>query len=121
MPGRSASAFLARRAGFGRLNLSEKTEMSKRKTPFATVEEALEEIRQGRTIVLVDDEDRENEGDAAMAAGKITTFRQVRVGEEDKNPEPPQQDLPLASSFCRAVYGLTFRKGRSGMLRGIAR
>jgi len=29
------------------------------KTPFATVEEALEEIRQGRMIVLVGDEDRE--------------------------------------------------------------
>jgi 3,4-dihydroxy 2-butanone 4-phosphate synthase/GTP cyclohydrolase II len=40
--------------------------------PFATVEEALEEIRCGRMIVLVDDEDRENEGDLAMAAEKIT-------------------------------------------------
>ena len=40
--------------------------------PFATVEEALEDIRQGRMIVLVDDEDRENEGDLTMAAEKIT-------------------------------------------------
>src|SRR5258708_32256042 len=39
---------------------------------FATVEEAVEEIRQGRMIVLVDDEDRENEGDLTMAAEKIT-------------------------------------------------
>ncbi len=39
---------------------------------FATVEEAIEEYRQGRMIVLVDDEDRENEGDLAMAAEKIT-------------------------------------------------
>lgn len=39
---------------------------------FATVEEALEEIRQGRMVVLVDDEDRENEGDLTMAAEKIT-------------------------------------------------
>jgi hypothetical protein len=31
--------------------------------------------------------------------------------------QPPQQDLLLALSFCRAVYGLTFRNGRSGMLR----
>jgi len=46
--------------------------MSERKTPFASVEEALEEIRQGRMIVLVDDEDRENEGDLAMAAEKVT-------------------------------------------------
>jgi 3,4-dihydroxy 2-butanone 4-phosphate synthase/GTP cyclohydrolase II len=46
--------------------------MSGQPTPFATVEEALEEIRQGRQIVLVDDEDRENEGDLTMAAEKIT-------------------------------------------------
>src|SRR5258706_10380806 len=46
--------------------------MSGNPIPFATVEEALEEIRQGRQIVLVDDEDRENEGDLTMAAEKIT-------------------------------------------------
>lgn len=39
---------------------------------FATVEEAVEEIRQGRMIVLVDDEDRENEGDLTMAAEHVT-------------------------------------------------
>ncbi len=46
--------------------------MTERKLPFATVEEALEEIRAGRMIVLVDDEDRENEGDLTMAAEKVT-------------------------------------------------
>src|SRR5271167_4766029 len=46
--------------------------MTERKPPFASVEEAVEEIRQGRMIVLVDDEDRENEGDLTMAAEKIT-------------------------------------------------
>ena len=35
---------------------------------FATVPELLEEIRQGRMVVIVDDEDRENEGDLIMAA-----------------------------------------------------
>jgi 3,4-dihydroxy 2-butanone 4-phosphate synthase/GTP cyclohydrolase II len=35
---------------------------------FSTVEEAIEEIRQGRILVVVDDEDRENEGDLVMAA-----------------------------------------------------
>jgi 3,4-dihydroxy 2-butanone 4-phosphate synthase/GTP cyclohydrolase II len=39
---------------------------------FATVEEAIEEFRQGRQIVLVDDEDRENEGDLALPAEKVT-------------------------------------------------
>jgi 3,4-dihydroxy 2-butanone 4-phosphate synthase/GTP cyclohydrolase II len=41
-------------------------------TPFVTIDEALEEIRQGRMIVVVDDEDRENEGDFVMAADKTT-------------------------------------------------
>src|SRR2546428_12667589 len=40
--------------------------------PFATIEEGLEEIRQGRIILVVDDEDRENEGDLVMAADKAT-------------------------------------------------
>jgi 3,4-dihydroxy 2-butanone 4-phosphate synthase / GTP cyclohydrolase II len=46
--------------------------MTERKPPFASVEEALKEIRAGRMIVLVDDEDRENEGDLTMAAEKVT-------------------------------------------------
>jgi 3,4-dihydroxy 2-butanone 4-phosphate synthase / GTP cyclohydrolase II len=41
-------------------------------TVFATVEEAIEEIRAGRFIVVVDDEDRENEGDLTMAAQFVT-------------------------------------------------
>jgi 3,4-dihydroxy 2-butanone 4-phosphate synthase / GTP cyclohydrolase II len=46
--------------------------MTDTRSPFATVEEAVEDFREGRMIVLVDDEDRENEGDLAMAAEKIT-------------------------------------------------
>jgi 3,4-dihydroxy 2-butanone 4-phosphate synthase/GTP cyclohydrolase II len=40
--------------------------------PFNTIEEALEDIRQGKMIVMVDDEDRENEGDLVMAAEMAT-------------------------------------------------
>jgi 3,4-dihydroxy 2-butanone 4-phosphate synthase/GTP cyclohydrolase II len=36
------------------------------------IEEAIEEIRQGRMVILVDDEDRENEGDLTLAAEKVT-------------------------------------------------
>jgi len=36
------------------------------------IEEALEDIRQGKMVILVDDEDRENEGDLTMAAEKVT-------------------------------------------------
>jgi len=39
---------------------------------FASVEQALEDFRAGRMVVIVDDEDRENEGDLTMAAEKIT-------------------------------------------------
>ncbi len=39
---------------------------------FATIEEAIREFRDGRMIVVVDDEDRENEGDLTMAAEMIT-------------------------------------------------
>ncbi len=41
-------------------------------SPFCDVQTALEHIRAGRMIVVVDDEDRENEGDLTMAAEKIT-------------------------------------------------
>src|SRR5512132_2307420 len=39
---------------------------------FSDVPTAVEEIRAGRMIVVVDDEDRENEGDLTMAAEKVT-------------------------------------------------
>src|SRR5512135_1262449 len=39
---------------------------------FATIPEAIEEIRAGRMLVVVDDEDRENEGDLTMAAQFVT-------------------------------------------------
>ncbi len=39
---------------------------------FATIETAIEEIRAGRILVVVDDEDRENEGDLVMAADMAT-------------------------------------------------
>lgn len=40
---------------------------------FNTIQEAIEDIRQGKMVVVVDDEDRENEGDLLMAADAITT------------------------------------------------
>jgi len=40
--------------------------------PLCTVEEAAEDMRQGKIIIIVDDEDRENEGDMAMAAEHVT-------------------------------------------------
>ena len=40
--------------------------------PISTIEEALADIREGKIIILVDDEDRENEGDFMVAAEKVT-------------------------------------------------
>jgi len=40
--------------------------------PFSSIEEAIEEIRRGRMVIVVDDEGRENEGDFVMAAEKVT-------------------------------------------------
>ena len=40
--------------------------------PFATIPEAVEDIRLGRMVIVVDDEDRENEGDLTVAAEKVT-------------------------------------------------
>lgn len=40
--------------------------------PFATIEQAIEDFRAGRIVIIVDDEDRENEGDLACPAEKVT-------------------------------------------------
>ncbi len=48
--------------------MNEQTESIK----FNTIEEAIEEYRRGKIVIMVDDEDRENEGDFIMAAEKVT-------------------------------------------------
>src|SRR6185369_10676817 len=40
--------------------------------PFSSIPDAIEDIRAGRMVVVVDDEDRENEGDLTLAAEKVT-------------------------------------------------
>ena len=42
------------------------------KSPFATIEQAVDAFRRGEMIIVVDDEDRENEGDLTIAAEKVT-------------------------------------------------
>ena len=44
----------------------------KPKSPFARVEDAVDAIRAGKMVIVVDDEDRENEGDLTIAAEKVT-------------------------------------------------
>jgi 3,4-dihydroxy 2-butanone 4-phosphate synthase/GTP cyclohydrolase II len=40
--------------------------------PFISIDQALEDFRQGRFVIIVDDPDRENEGDLCLAAEKAT-------------------------------------------------
>jgi 3,4-dihydroxy 2-butanone 4-phosphate synthase/GTP cyclohydrolase II len=49
-----------------------KVAQPRKKTPFSTIEEAVDAIRAGRPVIVIDDEDRENEGDLTVAAERIT-------------------------------------------------
>jgi 3,4-dihydroxy 2-butanone 4-phosphate synthase / GTP cyclohydrolase II len=105
--------------------------MSGLRANFATVEDAVEEIRQGWMIVLVDDEDRENEGDLAMAAEKITPEAinfMAKYGRgliclpltEDRCDD---LHLPLMSPINTSVHGTAFCEAidaRLGVTTGIS-
>jgi 3,4-dihydroxy 2-butanone 4-phosphate synthase/GTP cyclohydrolase II len=67
---------------------------------FASVEEAVEEIRAGRMVVVVDDEDRENEGDLTLAAEFVT-------------PEA----INFMARFGRGLICLTLTEERADYLR----
>ncbi len=69
-------------------------------TPFVEVEEAVAEIRAGRMVVVVDDEDRENEGDLTLAAEHVT-------------PEA----INFMARFGRGLICLTLTEDRADYLR----
>jgi len=54
------------------LNIAEEKGSKDMEFRFNTIDEAIEDIRAGKMVVVVDDEDRENEGDLIMAAEKVT-------------------------------------------------
>jgi 3,4-dihydroxy 2-butanone 4-phosphate synthase/GTP cyclohydrolase II len=90
--------------------------MNREPVKFATIEEAAEEIRQGRMIVLVDDEDRENEGDLTMAAEKITPeainfmakFGRGLVCLTLTEQRCDELSLPLMSPINTSTHGTAF-------------
>src|SRR3970040_212124 len=45
---------------------------ARRRSPFASIEQAVDAIRAGQIVIVVDDEDRENEGDLTLAGEKVT-------------------------------------------------
>ncbi len=87
---------------------------------FNTIEEALEDFRQGKILIVVDDEDRENEGDFIMAAEKVTpdainfmakhgrglicvAMTAERLDELDLHPMVAENTAPLGTNFTVSV------------------
>jgi 3,4-dihydroxy 2-butanone 4-phosphate synthase / GTP cyclohydrolase II len=100
-------------------------------TQFATVEEAIEEIREGRMVVVVDDEDRENEGDLTIAAQFATPeainfmathargliclcLTEERADELALRPMTDHNEAPLGTAFTVSV------EAREGVTTGIS-
>jgi len=90
--------------------------MSPSPTPIATVSEIISELRAGRMVILVDEEDRENEGDIVMAAEFVTpeainfmvTHARGLVCLTLTEERCQQLDLPLMASRNGTRYGTNF-------------
>ncbi len=99
--------------------------------PFTDVPTALNEIRAGRMIVLVDDEDRENEGDLTLAAEKVTpdlinfmakygrgliclTLTEERIDQLRLGPMSQENTSNFGTAFCEAF------DARDGVSTGIS-
>ena len=100
-------------------------------TPFATIEEAIEEIREGRMVVVVDDPDRENEGDLTIAAQFATPeavnfmathargliclcLTEERADELGLRPMTEHNEAPLGTAFTVSI------EAREGVTTGIS-
>src|SRR5436190_262446 len=100
-------------------------------TPFATIEEAIEDIRAGRMVVVVDDEDRENEGDLTVAAQFATPdainfmatharglvclcLTEERADELGLRPMTDHNEAPLGTAFTVSI------EAREGVTTGIS-
>ncbi len=85
-------------------------------TPFDTIEDAIRDIKKGKCIILVDDEDRENEGDLVIAAEKITPRVINFMATHARGliclaltPERVEElQLPQQASENTAVFGTAF-------------
>jgi 3,4-dihydroxy 2-butanone 4-phosphate synthase/GTP cyclohydrolase II len=100
-------------------------------TSFADVPTAIEEIRAGRMIVVVDDEDRENEGDITLAAEKVTpeainfmakygrglvclAMTEERLDHLRLGPMSAENTSQYGTAFCEAI------DARAGVTTGIS-
>jgi len=99
--------------------------------PFCEVPAALEEIRAGRMVVVVDDEDRENEGDLTMAAEKVTpeainfmarfgrgliclSLTEERCNQLRLGPMSADNESPFGTAFTESI------EAREGVTTGIS-
>lgn len=82
---------------------------------FAAIEEAIEEFRIGRMLIVVDDEDRENEGDFIMAAEKVTPETINFITKYGRG----MVCLPLTSERCEELQ-LEMMVGKNSALHGTA-
>jgi len=99
--------------------------------PFTNVQDAIEEIRAGRMIVIVDDEDRENEGDLTLAAEKVTpesinfmakygrglvclAMTEERLEHLNIGPMTAENTSQYGTAFCEAI------DARQGVTTGIS-
>jgi 3,4-dihydroxy 2-butanone 4-phosphate synthase/GTP cyclohydrolase II len=88
----------------------------RKKSPFASIDEAVAAIRRGDMIIVVDDEDRENEGDLTIAADKITPAAINFMATHGRGlicmPMPEQRldelDLPLMVSENTSRFDTAF-------------
>jgi 3,4-dihydroxy 2-butanone 4-phosphate synthase / GTP cyclohydrolase II len=98
---------------------------------FNAIEEAIEDIQQGRMVILVDDEDRENEGDLVIAAEKATSEAINFMAKEGRGlicltltPERAEElQLPPMAQENTAAFGTAFTvsiDARHGITTGIS-
>jgi 3,4-dihydroxy 2-butanone 4-phosphate synthase/GTP cyclohydrolase II len=99
--------------------------------PIAKIEAALEDIRNGKMVILVDDEDRENEGDLAMAAELVTPEAINFMAKEGRGlicltlteDRADFLDLPLMVRDNTSSFGTAFTvsiEARKGVTTGIS-
>jgi 3,4-dihydroxy 2-butanone 4-phosphate synthase / GTP cyclohydrolase II len=99
--------------------------------PHLSIEDAIEEIRQGRMVILVDDEDRENEGDLCMAAEAVTpeainfmaTYGRGLICLSMTPEKIDSLDLPPMVDHNTSPYGTGFTvsiEARCGVSTGIS-
>jgi 3,4-dihydroxy 2-butanone 4-phosphate synthase / GTP cyclohydrolase II len=99
--------------------------------PVAKIEEAIDEIRRGRMVILVDDEDRENEGDLTMAAEMVTPeainfmarFGRGLICLTMTAEKCDQLNLPLMVSSNTSSFGTAFTvsiEAKKGVTTGIS-